>query len=187
MQSATSRTLSCLLLTVSALRVFAQVNVTGQWSKAAYNLPINPIHATLLHNGKILVVAGSGNCPPAQSGCPSGPPYSSANGSGALLLDPTTGSITQFSLSWDMFCNSMVVLPDGRVLINGGTVQYDPFYGAKTNILFDPAHNTFTNVQSMAHGRWYPTATVLSDGRVMTFSGLNETGATNPAVEIYTA
>ena len=28
----------------------------------------------------------------------------------------------------------------------------------------------------MAHGRWYPTATVLGDGRVMTFSGLNETG-----------
>ena len=39
----------------------------------------------------------------------------------------------------------------------------------------------------MAHGRWYPTVTTLGDGRVMTFSGLDETGATNTTVEIYTA
>ena len=38
----------------------------------------------------------------------------------------------------------------------------------------------------MAHGRWYPTVTALGDGRVMTFSGLIETGGTNTAVEIYT-
>jgi hypothetical protein len=39
----------------------------------------------------------------------------------------------------------------------------------------------------MAHGRWYPTVTTLGDGRVMTFSGTNETGSgTNTTVEIYT-
>src|SRR5262249_27314888 len=43
-----------------------------------------------------------------------------------------------------------------------------------------------TNVQNMAHGRWYPTVLTLADGRVMTFSGLNETGGTNTAVEFYT-
>jgi hypothetical protein len=32
----------------------------------------------------------------------------------------------------------------------------------------------------MAHGRCYPTVTLLSDGRVMTFSGWDETGATPP-------
>ena len=37
----------------------------------------------------------------------------------------------------------------------------------------------------MAHGRWYPTPTVLGDGRVMIFSGLTETGGTNSQVEIY--
>ena len=44
----------------------------------------------------------------------------------------------------------------------------------------------FNDVHSMAHGRWYPTATTLGDGRVMTFSGLTETGATSTTVEIYT-
>ena len=44
----------------------------------------------------------------------------------------------------------------------------------------------FTDVKNMAHGRWYPTVTVLGDGRVMTFSGLRETGGTNTAVELLT-
>ena len=96
----------------------------------SYTMPINPIHVALLHNGKILVVAGSGNCPASLSGCPSGPPYGPSNGSGALLFDPTSGTITQFSVNWDMFCNGMVVLPDGRAFINGGTLAYDPFEGA---------------------------------------------------------
>ena len=34
---------------------------------------------------RVLVVAGSGNCPPSQGGCPSGPPYGPSNNSGALL------------------------------------------------------------------------------------------------------
>src|SRR6185295_13632893 len=53
--------------------------------------------------------------------------------------------------------------------------------------VYDPATGVFTDVQNMAHGRWYPTVTTLGDGRVLTFSGLTETGGTNTAVEIYTA
>lgn len=165
----------------------AQVNVQGQWTALTYTMPINPIHAALLNNGKVLIVAGSGNCPPSQSGCPSGAPYGPGNASGAALWDPVAGTITQFTLNWDSFCNGMVVLPDGRVFINGGTIQYDPFEGELRSSIFDPSNNTFTDAQSMAHGRWYPTVTTLGDGRVMTFSGLTETGATNTSVEIYTA
>src|SRR5437660_5404867 len=68
----------------------------------------------------------------------------------------------------------------------GGTLQYDPFHGELRTSFFDPATGTFTDAQNMAHGRWYPTATTLGDGRVMVFSGLNETGGTNTSVEIYT-
>ncbi len=97
----------------------------------------------LLHNGKILIVSGSGNCPPSQSGCPSGPPYGPSNNSGALLFDPTTGGITQFTLASDMFCNGMVVLSDGRAFINGGSIQYDPFLGQTKSSVFDPSNNSF--------------------------------------------
>jgi hypothetical protein len=164
----------------------AQANSQGQWTTLPYLMPINPVHAALLSNGKVLVVAGSGNCPPSQSGCPSGPPYGPSNNSGALLWDPATGAISQFSVSWDMFCNGMVLLQDGRALIDSGTIQYDPFYGQPQVAVFDPASNTFSNIQSMAHGRWYPTVLTLGDGRVMAFSGLNETGGTNTSVEFYT-
>lgn len=184
--SSRSYALVLLLLTVFLQVGIGQSNVQGLWSTLSYSMPINPVHVALLNNGKVLVVAGSGNCPPSQSGCPSGPPYGGSNNSGALLWDPIAATLTQFSVSWDMFCNGMVVLQDGRALIDGGTIQYDPFWGQPQVAVFDPSTNVFTNVQNMAHGRWYPTVLTLGDGRVMTFSGLSETGGTNTAVEFYT-
>ena len=144
-----------LLLSTFAPVATGQVNVKGQWTTQSVTMPINPVHAALMHNGKVLIIAGSGNCPPSQSGCPSGAPYGVSNASGAAVYDPTTGTFTRLTLSWDMFCNGMVVLPDGRPFINSGTVQYDPFYGSLKSSIFDPSTNTFTDVQNMVHGRWY--------------------------------
>jgi Domain of unknown function (DUF1929) len=79
-----------------------------------------------------------------------------------------------------------VVLPDGKPLIFGGTVTYDPFVGAKNASTYNPATGSFTDQPSMAHGRWYPTGNVLSDGRVMVFSGLEENSNTNTTVELFT-
>ena len=161
--------------------------VVGLWTTLPNTMPINPIHVALLTNGEVLVIAGSGNCPPNKAGCPSGPPYGPANGSGALLLDPETGqTVTQFNVPFDMFCNGMVLLADGRALIAGGNNTYGPFTGLPNAAIFDPSTNTFTNVANMANGRWYPTLLTLSDGTIMTFSGLDLTGATNTTVEIYT-
>jgi PKD repeat protein len=163
-----------VLLCVPLVRAQSQAGVIGQWTTLSSLMPINPVHLALLRNGKVLVVSGSGN-------------VATETHFQAGLWDPQSGSITTQSLAWDMFCNAMVTLPDGRVLINGGNLQYDPFHGQLRNAVYDPSTDQFTDVQNMAHGRWYPTATVLGDGRVMTFSGLNETGSTNTAVEFYTA
>src|SRR5712692_8084279 len=127
-----------LFLSLLTPITMGQPNVQGRWSTLGYPMPINPVHVALLSNGKVLVVAGSGNCPPAQSGCPSGPPYGPSNASGAALYTPGTAAITQFALSWDMFCDGMAVLPDGRVLVDGGTIQYDPFHGQPKASIFDP-------------------------------------------------
>jgi hypothetical protein len=151
----------------------AQPSVIGQWTTLPYPVPINPVHMALLRTGKVLIVSGSGN-------------VATETTFRAGLWDPQAGTISQQLLGWDMFCNGMVTLPDGRVFINGGNLQYDPFHGQPRDAVYDPATNVFTDVQSMAHGRWYPTVTVLGDGRVMAFSGLNESGNTNTAVELYT-
>lgn len=184
---------SLLLLGMHEPGAAAQPATQGQWNTVLdpsnplqpLPAPINPIHAALFANGKVLIVAGSGNCPPTQAGCPTGAPYNDSNGSGAVLYDPIARSFTQFLVSWDMFCNGMALLSDGRALIVGGTAQYDPFYGAPNTSIFDPSTNTFTDVQNMAQGRWYPTVTILGDGRAMTFSGLDGSGNSTNLVEIY--
>ena len=153
--------------------VLAQAGTQGQWRTLPSPTPINPVHVALMRTGQVLIVSGSGNLPTETS-------YS------ASIWDPASEVFQTQTLNWDMFCNGMVVLHDGRVLVNGGNLQYDPFYGEPRNAVFDPLTGLFTDIQNMAHGRWYPTVTTLGDGRVMTFSGLKETGGTNTAVEIYT-
>src|SRR5947208_2418410 len=154
--------------------VLAQTIVVGQWQTVPYLMPINPVHLAVMHNGKVLIVSGSGNLP-------------TETNFRAAVWDPQANTITTRPLGWDMFCNGMVILADGRVFINGGNLQYDPFHGELRNAVFDPSSGVFTNLQNMAHGRWYPTVTMLGSGSVMAFSGLSETGATNTAVEIYTS
>src|SRR5215469_10000334 len=145
---------------------------TGQWTTLPFLMPVNPVHMALMHNGRVLIVSGSGNLP-------------SNTSFAAAVWDPQSGNLTTQSLARDLFCNGMAILPDGRPLVVGGTLQYDPFFGQLATSAYDPATGTFTDQQSMAHGRWYPTVTTLSDGTVMTFSGLKETGSTNTAVEIF--
>src|SRR5881394_529008 len=162
------------LLCVSAVVfVSGQANVVGQWTTLPTSMPINPVHVAMLHNGKVLVVSGSGNVPGITN-------YQ------AGIFDPATGLVSIQPISWDMFCNGMVILPDGRPLIVGGTIQYDPFHGETRAAAYDPATNSFTNVQPMAVGRWYPTATAMGDGRVMAFSGLDVNGSTTPVVQFFT-
>ena len=170
-------TLALALASVCAPGILAQSSILagfGQWTTLTATAPINPVHAVLMRNGKVLIVSGSGNVPTNHD-------YETA------VWDPLTQAFAQQLIAWDMFCNGIVILPDGRPLINGGTLQYDPFYGELRSAVYDPGTGLFTDVQSMAHGRWYPTVTTLGDGKVMTFSGLTETGATNTTVEIYTA
>jgi Domain of unknown function (DUF1929)/PKD domain len=159
----------CLL----PVAVWGQANVTGQWQTLSAQMPINPIHLSLMHNGNVLVVSGSGNLP-------------SDTNYMAGVWNPTTQTITTQPLTWDMFCNGMIVLPDGRPFVLGGTIQYDPFFGSMQTSAFDPATGLFATMQPMAHGRWYPTGTVLGNGSVMVYSGLDENSNTNTTVEIYT-
>jgi hypothetical protein len=151
----------------------AQAHRTGQWRTLASTSAINPIHVGLLRTGKVLIASGSENDPTQTI-------------FRAAVWDPRTGAFAVQRIPWDLFCNAMSYLPDGRVLITGGNKQYNPFRGLETTTIFDPATEKFIQVQDMAHGRWYPSNAALSDGRTMTFSGWLETaGVPNDAVEIY--
>jgi Domain of unknown function (DUF4082)/Domain of unknown function (DUF1929)/Bacterial Ig-like domain (group 2) len=154
-------------------------HVTGTWVTVPYLMPINPISATLLHTGKILIVAGSEN--DADNYSTGGESYRNA------VWDPTgtdESSITVQNVPYDVFCSGTAVLPDGRALVVGGTSSYI-FTGDNRASIFNPTTEDFVQSQDMADGRWYATATALGDGRIMAFSGLDPNASVNNSVEIY--
>ena len=121
-----------VLLIAAALATFprqtarAQTGVVGQWRTLATLMPINPVHLALMNTGRVLIVSGSGN-------------VATETNFRAAVWDPLTDTLAIQPLTWDMFCNGMTVLPDGRVFVNGGNLQYDPFRGEPRNAAFDPA------------------------------------------------
>ncbi len=150
----------------------AQANAVGEWRLLSYTTPINPIHVTVLKSGRILIASGSENDPTHTT-------FRTA------VYNWQTGTFAFQNVPWDLFCNAMSQLPDGRIIITGGNAQYNPFRGLKTTTIFDPAVEKFIQVQDMARGRWYPSNAALADGRTMVFGGLLETPGTNNTVEIY--
>ena len=59
-----------------------------------------------------------------------------------------------------------------KVLVAGGTKQYDPFIGLTSSWLFDPTIEEWIRVGDMTHGRWYPSLVTLGDGRAIAVSGI---------------
>lgn len=136
-------------------------------------MPINPAHVALMHNRKILVISGSGN-----------DPDNKRFEAGVWNLHEET--VRTFPIAWDMFCNGMVILPDGRPFVLGGTLKYDDFLGEPRTSVFDLVSEKFVDAPKMKGGRWYPTGTVLGNGSVLVASGLTDTSSTiNTSVQIW--
>ena len=180
-----STALALLGIGISAMQGTAQTcpvntpHLQGVWRTLPYLMPINPISATLLHTGKVLIVAGSEN--DASNNSKGSESYRNAIWD---PTDPTANSISVREIEYDVFCSGTAVLPDGRPLVIGGTSDYS-FKGDNRASIFDPATTEFVQSQSMVNGRWYGSATTLADGRVMAFSGLSLSGGTNNTTEIY--
>jgi hypothetical protein len=115
--------------------------------------------ATLLPDGSVLVVGGSGNFIEAE------------------LYDPSSGrwTATGSTSTPQGFGHSATRLLDGRVLVAGGNPgsEWDPLATAE---LYDPGHGRWTVTGRMATARSGHTATLLSDGAVLVVgsSGVRE-------------
>ncbi|MFF6851045.1 radical copper oxidase GlxA [Streptomyces antimycoticus] len=80
---------------------------------------INTIHAALLHTGKVLLVAGSGN----------NAKNFAAKSFRSVLWDPEKNTFTNIPTPKDLFCSGHSQLPDGKLLVAGGTQRYEKLKG----------------------------------------------------------
>lgn len=93
------------------------VAANGRWTTV--ELPpeyrLNGVHSVLLATGKVLVVAGSGN----------NQHHFEAGTFRTLLWDPATRQMRTIDTPEDLFCGGHAFLPNGNVLIAGGTKKYE--------------------------------------------------------------
>jgi hypothetical protein len=153
--------------------------IYGQWTTLGYTTTVRAIHVTLLHTGKVLLAAGSGNFAATFH----------AGSFTAELWDPTDNSLVEVPPPWDMFCAGHVVEPDGNVLVMGGTTRYPDagtWAGSNKTYRFNVATSTWEEKASMGKGRWYPTAILDPTGKkVLVYSGFDEKGAAASTAEVY--
>ncbi|WP_350004386.1 kelch motif-containing protein [Pseudarthrobacter sp. WHRI 8279] len=143
----------------------------GSWEVLEAPLPLRSIHSTLLSDGRVLLIAGSGN---------EGSSFDAGSFKGSVW-NPATNTFTDVPVPYDMFCAGHVTLPDGKVLIGGGTLSYPTteegpttFKGSRKSYYFDPVDNAFHPLGDMAGGHWYPTMTKLGNGDVWAAGGLDD-------------
>jgi uncharacterized delta-60 repeat protein len=118
--------------------------------------------ATLLTNGKVLIVGGS------------------TVGGGFLetseLYDPSTGVwMAAGSMGNPRTSHTATLLADGRVLVAGGFANGDACdtCGFLTSAeIYNPATNAWTVAPSMTTARGQHTATLLQDGKVLVYGGV---------------
>ncbi len=171
----------------------ADASEVGEWS-GEEPVPSLAIHAVVLPTGKVLWFSRS-----AQN-----------DGGEAHLYDPATKQSRSVppppvvhgngqTLPANIWCGGQAQLPDGRVLVAGGNLAYPTgdgspqsgrgYKGAAWVSIFDPFTETWErHGEDMVHGRWYPTLTTLSDGRVLIVGGWDERGYQNDVreVEVFT-
>jgi hypothetical protein len=173
----------------AALRALAAADASqvGDWG-ALVKVPSLAIHSVVLPTGKVLWFS---KVPEHQGGS-------------SHLYDPASGATTEVAipeveypngevLPANVWCAGQALLPDGRVLVAGGNLSYpwgdgDPdqgrgYRGASWVFIFDPFTETWERLErpdgtpwDMTDGRWYPTLTALSDGRVLIVGGWDDSG-----------
>lgn len=134
----------------------------------AMSQPRSEHTATLLANGKVLVVGG-------------------AAGNIAELFDPATGLFTSTGdlVVGGRWACTATLLSDGRVLVAGGRDAEDVFDAFPLNDaeLYDPATGSFKVTGSMTEFRYQHAATLLNNGQVLLTGGFN--GTPVPDAELF--
>jgi hypothetical protein len=118
----------------------------GRWDPT-FSTPVVAVHVHQLTTGKVLLWGDKGD---------------------AQLWGPTTG-FTPVKKTYRIYCSGHTYLPDGRLLVVGGTSP--DTRGLRYATIYNPATNSWTQTSNMAQGRYYPTNTTLANGDILAISG----------------
>ena len=144
--------------------------VTEAWSTTGnMNVARYDHSATLLNDGKVLVVGGG---------------WGSSNLASAELYDPVTGTwSTTGNMNVGRIGRTATLLNNGQVLVAGG-------YGndslcLPSSELYDPDIGTWSTTSSMSFARGLHSATLLNNGKVLVVGGSNCEGQHLASTELY--
>src|SRR5439155_442269 len=112
--------------------------------------------ATLMSDGKVLVAGGTESV------------FGDDGISSAEFYDPATGTwASTGSLATNRAFHTATLLPNGMVLVTGGFSRlHSDIPGTVSAELYDPKSGTWKATGSLAHGRYFHTATLLPNGKV---------------------
>jgi hypothetical protein len=136
--------------------------------------------ATLLKNGKVLIVGGYS----VNSFC--------CALSSAEIFDPATGTFsTTGFMAVGRRNHTATRLKDGRVLVAGGYNGLNGNADGSGNVnspeIYDPVTGTFDSTGDMSSVRRFPTANILSNGRVLITGGYGGNNAALSSADSYKA
>ncbi len=133
--------------------------------------------ATLLKNGKVLVTGGISALTSAI------PPLASAE-----LYDPVANTWTDTGLMRvGRVDHTATLLPSGKVLVAGGSSAKSDGVSLLSAEMYDPETGVWAAADSMSEGRYFHTATLLNDGRVLVAGGQEAEYQFHSGVELYDA
>ncbi len=166
------------------------LSVTGRWTVREGVDHARTVHAVLLQNGKLLLMAGSGNSRMEfDAGC-----------FRSYVYNPVANTWKEIPTPTDLFCAGHVQLANGNVLILGGTKGYpEPpkpgeypstvYKGENASWIFNIKTEAYEKVPynelephqpkepgPLLNGAWYPSATELGNGNVISFGGSERAG-----------
>ncbi len=167
-----------LLLVALVCGVPTRVSAQGTWSATGSmgNPHTNNQTATLLYNGKVLVVGGLG--------------ANDTTVATAELFNPATGTWSPTgSMGTPRSSHTATRLLNGKVLVTGGFDQPDCFPNCVVPIfataeIYDPQSGTWSQTGGMMTARANHTATLLYNGKVLVAGGFSEAGVLSSA-ELY--
>jgi uncharacterized protein (TIGR03437 family) len=136
---------------------------TGSWSRVGELAVRGVVAATLLPNGRVLIIGGNSE-----------------------IYDPTTGTLKPAArLSFFRDISTPTLLPNGKILFSGVASSGDISINPGRAALYDSVTGTWSLTGNPAIPRYWHSQTLLPDGRVLVSGGVSWGISSTRNAEIY--